>query len=165
MALVHQQRAQEHLFQTGPLRRRRGTPAKRLPGSDPEPPVHHGKSRVATARLAARAMADAAAEKRAANKFSRQNAALGAETTKFLLREAKVHRRGLRGAGVETAKNCFLQGVGHLALYDPKPCAESDRGANFFIGAPDVGRPRDQVCAPSACRNSIPMLWSTWRRR
>ena len=50
--------------------------------------------------------------------------------------------------GVETAKNCLLQGVGHLALYDPKPCAEADRGANFFIGAPDVGRPRDQVCAP-----------------
>ena len=62
-------------------------------------------------------MADAAAEKRAANKFSRQNAALGAETTKFL-REAKVLIVGLRGAGVETAKNCLLQGVGHLALYD-----------------------------------------------
>ena len=58
-------------------------------------------------------MADAAAEKRAANKFSRQNAALGAETTKFL-REAKVLIVGLRGAGVETAKNCLLQGVGHL---------------------------------------------------
>ena len=50
------------------------------------------------------AMADAAAEKRAANKFSRQNAALGAETTKFL-REAKVLIVGLRGAGIERRTN------------------------------------------------------------
>ena len=49
-------------------------------------------------------MADAAAEKRAANKFSRQNAALGAETTK-VLREAKVLIVGLRGAGIERRKN------------------------------------------------------------
>ena len=50
------------------------------------------------------AMADAAAEKRAANKFSRQNAALGAETTKFL-REAKVLIVGLRGAGIKRCTN------------------------------------------------------------
>ena len=49
-------------------------------------------------------MADAAAEKRTANKFSRQNAALGAETTKFL-REAKVLIVGLRGAGIERCTN------------------------------------------------------------
>ena len=92
-------------------------------------------------------MAEARAAKLQANKFSRQNAALGAETTKFL-REARIVIVGLRGAGVETAKNCLLQGVGHLTLYDPKLCVEADRGANFFIGEQDVGQPRDRVCAP-----------------
>ena len=92
-------------------------------------------------------MAEARADKLQANKFSRQNAALGAETTKFL-REARIVIVGLRGAGVEMAKNCLLQGVGHLTLYDPKLCVEADRGANFFIGEQDVGQPRDRVCAP-----------------
>mmetsp|Transcript_12120 Transcript_12120/g.36413 ORF Transcript_12120/g.36413 Transcript_12120/m.36413 type:complete len:1221 (+) Transcript_12120:148-3810(+) len=88
-----------------------------------------------------------AAEKLLANKFSRQNAALGAETTKFL-RAAKVLIVGLRGAGVEIAKNCLLQGVGALTLYDPKPCAVADAGANFFISEADAGAPRDAVCRP-----------------
>ncbi|KAH8097928.1 ubiquitin activating enzyme [Aureococcus anophagefferens] len=118
------------------------------------------------------------------NKFSRQNAALGAETrdaasrvrararfehhnhrTKFL-RDMKLLVVGLRGTGVEIAKNCLLQGVSSLTLsaaprrvlrrrgrhqarrYDPKPVAIADTGANFFLGADDVGSARDAVCRP-----------------
>ena len=55
---------------------------------------------------------------------------------------------GLRGTGVEIAKNCLLQGVSSLTLYDPKPVAISDTGANFFLGADDVGSARDAVCRP-----------------
>ena len=55
---------------------------------------------------------------------------------------------GLRGTGIEIAKNCLLQGVSSLALYDPKAVAVADTGANFFLAAEDVGRPRDGVCRP-----------------
>ena len=55
---------------------------------------------------------------------------------------------GLRGTGVEIAKNCLLQGVSSLTLYDPKPVAIADTGANFFLGADDVGSARDAVCRP-----------------
>ena len=39
--------------------------------------------------------------------------------TKFL-RDMKLLVVGLRGTGVEIAKNCLLQGVSSLTLYDPK---------------------------------------------
>ena len=55
---------------------------------------------------------------------------------------------GLRGTGIEIAKNCLLQGVSSLALYDPKAVTVADTGANFFLAAEDVGRPRDGVCRP-----------------
>mmetsp|Transcript_15178 Transcript_15178/g.52012 ORF Transcript_15178/g.52012 Transcript_15178/m.52012 type:complete len:876 (-) Transcript_15178:2061-4688(-) len=87
----------------------------------------------------------AEADRRQANKFSRQNAALGAETTKFL-GTAKVLVVGLRGCGVEVVKNCLLQGLGSVTLYDPTPASLADSGANFFICAEDCGRPRDEVC-------------------
>jgi len=85
--------------------------------------------------------------KRAANKFSRQNAALGAETTKFLGR-MRLMVVGLRGVGVEVCKNCLLQGVSQLVVYDPTPVAIADVGCNFFLSAEDVGRPRAEVCVP-----------------
>lgn len=87
------------------------------------------------------------AAKREANKFSRQNAALGAETTKYLGR-MKLLVVGLRGCGVEVAKNCLLQGVSSLTIFDPTPCAVADAGSNFFIAVEDAGRPRDVVCRP-----------------
>jgi hypothetical protein len=87
------------------------------------------------------------AEKRNKNKFSRQNAAFGAETTSFLSK-MKVLVVGLRGTGVEIIKNCLLQGVGSVVLFDPTPVAIADTGANFFLTAEDVGQPRDAVSRP-----------------
>lgn len=85
--------------------------------------------------------------KRAANKFSRQNAALGAETTKFLGR-MRLLVVGMRGVGVEVAKNCLLQGVSSLTIFDPTQTRIDDCGANFFLSPEDVGKPRDVVCRP-----------------
>jgi hypothetical protein len=48
-------------------------------------------------------------------RFSRQNAALGADTTAKLIK-MKVLIYGLRGVGVETCKNLSLQGVGGLTV-------------------------------------------------
>ncbi|KAJ8604786.1 hypothetical protein CTAYLR_001047 [Chrysophaeum taylorii] len=86
-------------------------------------------------------------EKRFSNRYSRQNAALGAETTKFLGRMRLVVV-GMRGVGVEVAKNCLLQGVSKLTIYDPTPVGIADAGVNFFLSPEDVGRPRDVVCRP-----------------
>ena len=56
----------------------------------------------------------------ALNRFSRQNAALGAETTAKLIK-MKILIVGLQGIGVETAKNLTLQGAGGVTLYDNTP--------------------------------------------
>jgi ubiquitin-activating enzyme E1 len=54
-------------------------------------------------------------DSKALNKFSRQNAALGAETTAKLIK-MKVLIVGMRGIGIETAKNLALQGVGCITV-------------------------------------------------
>ena len=66
------------------------------------------------------------------DRFSRQNAALGAETTAKLIK-MKVVVVGVRGVGIETCKNLMLQGVGALTIIDQNPCAMADVGVNFFI--------------------------------
>ncbi|RMZ70970.1 ubiquitin-activating enzyme E1 [Pyrenophora seminiperda CCB06] len=52
---------------------------------------------------------------------------------------------GLRGLGVEIAKNIALAGVKSLTLYDPKPAALVDLTSQFFH---DVGKPRASVTVP-----------------
>lgn len=86
-------------------------------------------------------------DKKALNKFSRQNAALGAETTAKLIK-MKVAVFGLRGVGIETCKNLTLQGVGGITLVDPKPVATKDIGVNFFFTTADIGKNRAEVCFP-----------------
>lgn len=49
------------------------------------------------------------------NRFSRQNAALGADTTAKLIK-MKILVFGLRGVGVETCKNLSLQGAGSITV-------------------------------------------------
>jgi len=55
---------------------------------------------------------------------------------------------GLRGLGVEIAKNIALAGVKSLTLYDPAPAAISDLSSQFFLHPQDVGKPRAAVTAP-----------------
>lgn len=74
-------------------------------------------------------------------KESRQNAALGAETT-AKLNKMKVLIVGLRGVGIETAKNLSLQGVGAITIIDSTPTKVQDTGLNFFLTNADVGNAR-----------------------
>ena len=85
----------------------------------------------------------------AMNRFSRQNAALGAETTAKLIK-MKVLIVGMRGVGVEAAKNLSLQGAGAITIFDDKPAEISDVGLNFFISEADVraGLTRAAIIAP-----------------
>lgn len=46
---------------------------------------------------------------------------------------------GLRGLGVETAKNIILAGPASVTLYDPHPIEWGDLSANFYLKEKDVG--------------------------
>eukprot|EP01034_Spumella_vulgaris_P037342 gene37342-46076_t len=86
-------------------------------------------------------------DEKSLNLFSRQNAALGAETTAKLIK-MKVLLFGLRGVGVETAKNLALQGVGAITLVDSTLTDIEDVGVNFFLSVNDIGKQRAAVVAP-----------------
>ena len=85
-------------------------------------------------------------DSKALNKFSRQNAALGADTTAKLIK-MKVILVGLRGIGIETAKNLSLQGVGAITLIDPHLTELRDLGVNFFLSEDDVNKRNSRAAA------------------
>lgn len=63
---------------------------------------------------------------------SRSEAAVGREALKAL-REMKVLIVGLRGSGIETAKNVVLLGVQSCTVWDQTPPSLSDLGCNFYL--------------------------------
>ena len=79
--------------------------------------------------------------------YSRQLYVLGHEAMKRM-GSSNVLIAGLKGLGVEIAKNIALAGVKSLSLYDPTPAAISDLSSQFFLHPQDVGKPRAQVTAP-----------------
>jgi ubiquitin-activating enzyme E1 len=72
------------------------------------------------------------------NLYSRQIGTFGLETMGKLIK-LKVLIVGLRGLGVETAKNLILAGPASVALYDPTIVAINDLGANFYLKEQHVG--------------------------
>ncbi|CAI7580855.1 unnamed protein product [Penicillium bialowiezense] len=79
--------------------------------------------------------------------YSRQLYVLGHEAMKRM-GSSNVLVVGLKGLGVEIAKNIALAGVKSLTLYDPAPVAISDLSSQFFLQPEDVGKPRAEVTAP-----------------
>ncbi|PHH87188.1 hypothetical protein CDD83_9206 [Cordyceps sp. RAO-2017] len=79
--------------------------------------------------------------------YSRQLYVLGHEAMKRM-GASNVLVVGLKGLGVEIAKNIALAGVKSLTLYDPAPVQLADLSAQFFLTPADVGKPRDEVTAP-----------------
>ena len=79
--------------------------------------------------------------------YSRQLYVLGAEAMKRMS-ASNVLIVGMKGLGVEIAKNIALAGVKSLTLYDPEPAAIEDLSSQFFLHVEDVGKPRAQVTAP-----------------
>ncbi|CAM9851397.1 unnamed protein product, partial [Ectocarpus sp. 12 AP-2014] len=80
------------------------------------------------------------------DKYSRQIGAFGLEAMSKLM-NLKVLIVGLKGLGVETAKNLILAGPGVVSLCDDEPVAMPDLGANFFLTEADVGKPRASCVA------------------
>ncbi|EGF81957.1 hypothetical protein BATDEDRAFT_19117 [Batrachochytrium dendrobatidis JAM81] len=55
---------------------------------------------------------------------------------------------GLKGLGIEIAKNVVLAGVKSVTLHDSAPVQLSDLSSQFFLHDSDVGQPRDKVSCP-----------------
>ena len=72
------------------------------------------------------------------DKDSRQIGTWGLETMGKIM-QMKVYLHGLRGIGMEIAKNLALMGVGEITIEDEKVVAIEDLGANFFLTEDDVG--------------------------
>jgi molybdopterin/thiamine biosynthesis adenylyltransferase len=83
------------------------------------------------------------------NRYSRQIGAYGADTMAKLIK-LRVLIVGLRGLGVEVAKNLVLAGPAAVTLHDESIVAIEDLGANFFLRPADVGVARR---APSVVRH------------
>ena len=79
--------------------------------------------------------------------YSRQLYVLGHEAMQRM-GSSHVLIAGLRGLGVEIAKNIALAGVKSLTLFDPEPATMSDLSSQFFLHPDDVGKPRAAVTAP-----------------
>lgn len=79
--------------------------------------------------------------------YSRQLYVLGHEAMRRM-GASNVLLVGLKGLGVEIAKNIALAGVKSLTLYDPAPVVISDLSSQFFLHPEDVGKPRASVTAP-----------------
>ena len=79
--------------------------------------------------------------------YSRQLYVLGHEAMKRM-GSSNILVAGLRGLGVEIAKNIALAGVKSLTLFDPKPAVIADLSSQFFLHPEDVGKPRASVTVP-----------------
>ena len=75
------------------------------------------------------------------NLYSRQIGTFGMEAMGKLIK-MKILIVGLRGLGVETAKNTILAGPNEVQLYDPELVTINDLGANFYLNEEDVGKKR-----------------------
>lgn len=76
--------------------------------------------------------------------YSRQLYVLGKEAM-LKMQNSNVLIIGLKGLGIEIAKNVALAGVKSLTLQDNKPIELEDLSTQFFFTEDDIGKPRDQV--------------------
>jgi len=73
------------------------------------------------------------------NLYSRQIGTFGLETMGKLIK-LKVLIVGMRGLGVETAKNLILAGPAQVDLYDPTIVRVNDLGSNFYLTEAHIGK-------------------------
>ncbi|OCF60450.1 ubiquitin-activating enzyme E1 [Kwoniella mangroviensis CBS 10435] len=79
--------------------------------------------------------------------YSRQLYVLGHEAMKKMA-ASNVLIVGMKGLGVEIAKNVALAGVKTVTIYDPAPTEIADLGTQFFLREEDIGKPRAEVTRP-----------------
>ena len=79
------------------------------------------------------------------NLYSRQIKTFGIETMNKL-QNLKILIIGMRGLGVEIAKNIILSGVKEVKILDQNITQIEDLGSNFFLSEENLGKPRDISC-------------------
>ncbi|ORY04205.1 ubiquitin-activating emzyme E1 [Basidiobolus meristosporus CBS 931.73] len=79
--------------------------------------------------------------------YSRQLYVLGHDAMKKMS-SAHVLIVGLKGLGVEIAKNVVLAGVKSVTIYDPQSVQISDLSAQFFLTVEDIGKTRAEATRP-----------------
>ena len=79
------------------------------------------------------------------NLYSRQILTLGMETMEKIS-QLKLMIIGLRGLGIEIAKNIILSGPNKLIIFDPTEVSIQDLGSNFYLSEKDIGKRRDESC-------------------
>jgi ubiquitin-activating enzyme E1 len=77
--------------------------------------------------------------------YSRQIIFLGMETMKKISC-LKVLIIGLRGLGIEIAKDLIVSGPSKITILDPNEVIIEDLGANFYLSEIDIGKRRDEAC-------------------
>ena len=86
-------------------------------------------------------------EKIDTNLYSRQIGTIGMEAMKKLIK-LKILIVGLRGLGIEIAKNIILAGPNKVSIFDPEFVNINDLGSNFYLTNEDIKnkRRRDEAC-------------------
>ena len=79
------------------------------------------------------------------NLYSRQIRTYGIETM-AKLQNLRVLIIGMRGLGIELAKNVILSGVKEVKIYDKDICKINDLGSNYFLSEKNIGDIRDKSC-------------------
>ncbi|KAK0461961.1 ubiquitin activating enzyme [Desarmillaria tabescens] len=79
--------------------------------------------------------------------YSRQLYVLGHEAMKKMA-ASNVLIVGVRGLGVEIAKDVVLAGVKSVTIYDPEPVTIQDLSSQFFLRQEDIGKSRAEATAP-----------------
>ena len=83
--------------------------------------------------------------------YSRQIGAFGMETMGKLI-QLKILIVGMRGLGVEVAKNIILSGPKSVSIYDPVITKINDLSSNFYLSEEDVGNKfRDEASLHKLC--------------
>jgi ubiquitin-activating enzyme E1 len=80
------------------------------------------------------------------NLYSRQIGTFGMEAMGKLI-QMKILIHGLRGLGVEIAKNIILAGPKSVALHDPSVVTINDLGSNFYLNESHIGSVRRDVAS------------------
>ena len=80
------------------------------------------------------------------NLYSRQIFTYGVETMKQII-NLKILIIGLRGLGIEIAKNIILAGPKEVSISDKNICKINDLGSNFYINENDINKKtREESC-------------------
>ena len=79
------------------------------------------------------------------NLYSRQITTFGIDTMSKI-QNLRVLIVGMRGLGIEIAKNIVLSGIKELKIDDKNISLINDLGSNFFLSEENIGKPRDSSC-------------------